>query len=64
MNKQTDLKTIYLLKANIIKHYICNTNLGVLECNIRKDENEYFFTLDSVPLPKELNRELSKLYGV
>lgn len=64
MEKQKDLKTLYLLKANIIKHYICNTNLGILECNIRKDENEYFFTLDSVPLPKDLNNELLKLYNI
>ena len=64
MNKQIDTKTFYLLKANLIKHYICNTNLGVLECNIRKNEDEYFFTLDSVPVSKEINKELKKLYNI
>ena len=64
MNKQIDLKTLYLLKTHYVKHLICNTDLGALEVNIRKDENEYFFTLDSVPLPKELNKELLKLYGI
>ena len=64
MEKQTDLKTIYLLKINTLKHLIANTNAGPLELCIRKDENEYFFTLDSVPLPKDLNRELLKLYKI
>lgn len=62
--KAQDLKTIYLLKIHNLKHLICNTEKGALELNIRKDENEYFFTLDSVPLDKSTNNELLKLYGI
>lgn len=64
MNKQQDLKTIYFLKIHTLKHLICNTNAGPLELNIRKDENEYFFTLDSVPVSKDINKELLKLYEI
>ena len=63
-DKKIDLKAIYLLKLTSLRHLIANTSMGVLECNIRKDENEYFFTLDSVPLPKDLNKELLKLYNI
>lgn len=63
-NKEIDLKTIYILKIHTIKHLIANTNNGPLELNIRKDENEYFFTLDSVPVSKEVDKELRKIYNV
>jgi len=63
-DKTKDLKTIYALKVHTLKHLICNTNSGPLELNIRKEENEYFFTLDSVPLDKNTNRDLLKLYGI
>jgi len=64
MNKQNDLRVMFLLKVHTVKHLICNTNAGALELNIRKDENEYFFTLDSVPVNKDINNELKKLYNV
>ena len=67
MNKVIDLKTIYALKnykVDKLSHLICHTNAGPLEISIRKDENEYYITLDSVPVDKELNRELLKLYGI
>lgn len=64
MNKEQDLRTIYLLKISTLKHLIANTNNGPLELNIRKDENEYFFTLDSVPVSKEVDKELKKLYNI
>jgi hypothetical protein len=63
-DKTTDLKAMYLLKLTSLRHLIANTNMGVLECNIRKDENTYFFTLDSVPLPRDLDNDLLKLYGI
>ena len=67
ITKQIDLKTIYALKnhkVDKLSHLICHTNAGPLEISIRKDENEYYITLDSVPVEKELNRELLKLYGI
>ena len=64
MDKIKDLKTMQALKVHTIKHLICNTNQGPLEVNIRKEENEYFFTLDSVALDKQTNKELLKLYGI
>lgn len=64
MNKTQDLKTIYLLKIHTLRHLICNTNSGPLELNIRKDEPEYYFTLDSVPISKDINKELLKLYNI
>jgi len=64
MDKTKDLKTLYLLKAHTLKHLICNTNNGPLELCIRKEENEYFFTLDSVPVSKDVNKELLKLYEI
>lgn len=64
MDKTKDIKTLYMLKLHALKHLICNTNQGALEVNIRKDENEYFFTLDSVPVDKNTNKELCKLYNI
>lgn len=64
MNKTQDLKTLYILKAKDIKHLIANTNLGPLEVKLNQDSGEYYFTLDSVPVGKEQNRELLKLYGI
>lgn len=64
INKLTDLKTMYLLKINDVRHLICNTSKGPLELKIVKDENEYFFTLDAVPVDKQTNKDLLKLYGI
>jgi len=51
--KALDLKTINRL--------ICTTDKGVLSLQIRKGETNYHLCLDSVPLEKELNRELMVL---
>lgn len=64
MDKKRDLQTMYVLKVKEIRHPICNTSLGLLELKIVQDQNEYFFTLDSVPVDKATNRELIKLYGI
>lgn len=51
--KAMDLKTI--------SRIICNTDKGFLTLQIRKGETNYYLCLDSVPLEKELNRELMEL---
>lgn len=48
-----------LLNVNEITRVICETNMGALKLRIRKGMNDYFFTLDSVELPKELNKQLA-----
>ena len=53
-----DDKIMKKLEANTIRRLICITNKGQLDLVIRKGENDYFLTLDSVPIEKELNREL------
>lgn len=60
MNKtiQQDDKIMKMLEVVDIRRVICNTNKGVLEVMIRKGDTKYFLTLDSVPLAKELNKEL------
>ena len=63
MNKQ-DKEIISILSENNItdiRRLICNTNKGVLELMVRKGENRYFLTLDSVPLEKEVNDKLMDL---
>lgn len=51
--KNLDIKTIQRL--------ICYTDKGMLCLQIRKGEQNYHLTLDSVPLPKEQNAELMAL---
>lgn len=61
MDKIKDQKIMYILKASSLKYLVCKTSIGDLELNINKDTNEYFFTLDSVILPKETNKLLVDL---
>ena len=56
-----DNEIMKLLHTSEVRRVICNTNKGVLELVIRKGENRYFLTLDSVPLDKETNKELMDL---
>ena len=61
MNPKTikiDDQIIKKLGVNEIRRIICNTDKGVLELMIRKGENHYFLTMDSVPLDPILNKEL------
>ena len=64
MDKTKDLKTMYLLKVKEVRHPVCNTPLGTLELKIVAEQNEYFFTLDSLPLDKDTNAKLLKLYNI
>jgi len=64
MNQQTlkiDDKVMKLLGASEVRRLICNTNKGKLELMIRKGDNKYFLTLDSIPLDEEINKELMDL---
>ncbi len=61
MNQQTlkiDDSVIKALSIREIRRLICETDKGKLELCIRKGENNYFLTLDSVPLEADVNKEL------
>lgn len=61
--KQTKEEKLYnLLKINTISYLICNTNLGKLELNYRKGEEEPYYTLDSVRLEDKEVKEALKLW--
>ena len=53
-----------ILKVSTVIRLICETNMGALKLNIRKGEQNYFFTLDAVELPKDLNKEIYELLYV
>jgi hypothetical protein len=59
--KKIDEKVMKLLSATVIRRLICNTNKGPLELMTRKGEKDYFLTVDSIPLDKEVNKELMDL---
>lgn len=50
-----------ILKVTEVIRLICETNMGALKLHIRKGGTEYFFTLDSVELPKDLDKEIYEL---
>ena len=56
-----DDKIMKLLNASTIRRPICLTNKGALELCVRKGESNYFLTLDSVPIEKELNDKLMNI---
>lgn len=64
MDKIRDLKTMYLLKIKSLRHPICKTPLGELDLNITEETQAYYFTLDAVPVDKDTNKNLLKLYGI
>ena len=59
MNK--DKAILRLLKVNTISYHLAYTNNGELRKVLRKDDDDYHYTLDSVPLDKETTEELLKL---
>ncbi len=59
--QQTDDKVMKILGVKDIKRLICNTDKGVLELVIRKGDNDYFLTLDAVPLDKDVEKELKEV---
>ena len=60
IKKQDDL-VMKTLDISVIRRIICLTNKGQLDLVIRKGENNYFLSIDSVPLEKEVN---DKLMGI
>lgn len=58
---QQDDQIMKLLDLKEIRRVICNSDKGYLNLVIRKGEKEYHLTLDAVPLPKELNKEIMDL---
>ena len=57
-------KVIRVLKLSDISIPYGKTNKGELYYKVIKDETEGFFTLDSVPINKEENKELKKLFEI
>jgi len=53
-----------LLKTHELRTLIHKTPLGDLEIKRTKGEDEYVFTLDAVPLDKDIQKELSKLFKI
>ncbi len=60
-NLQKDKKLISILGLAEIRRIICDTDKGMLKLLIRKGENNYQLVLDSVPLPKDVNKEVMEL---
>ena len=58
---KTDKELMRLLKVDSVGHYVAETYKGVLRLVLRKEEEQHFFTLDAVPLEKELNDRLIRL---
>ena len=56
-----DDQIMKILNVSEVRRYICGTDKGILELLIRKGQNSYHLTLDSVPLDKETNKELMDL---
>lgn len=56
--KKQDDAVMKALDISIIRRLICITNKGQLDLVIRKGENNYFLSIDSVPLEKEINDKL------
>lgn len=61
MNIKQDKEIIRVLKLDRVSHLIRQTDLGELSITLRKGSDDYFMTLDSVPLEKYKNDELMKL---
>ena len=59
--KKIDDLVMKILGVETIKRLICITGKGQLELVIRKGENNYFLSIDSVPLGKETNDKLMEI---
>lgn len=64
LNKQKEDYIMKLLKVDSITIPLYKTSLGNLELKRNKEENNYVFTLDSVPVDSETQKELSKVWGI
>jgi hypothetical protein len=62
MNKtKSDEQVMRVLKVEYLAKPILNTSKGLLALVARKDKDEYYLTLDSVPLDEEREEILMKL---
>lgn len=59
-----DQAIIGSLKVGSLSHFLAHTSLGDLTLHLRKDEDKYTFLLDAVPVTKDQNDLLKKLYGI
>lgn len=64
IKKEIAHKIMYALKASSIGFPLCNTSLGQLSINLRKDEEEWFMTLDAVQVDKNTQKDLIKLLEI
>lgn len=62
MDIQKDKEIMLILKLKELRHVIAHTPMGEICLCLRFDEDNYFFTLDAVPVEKERNEKLLKLY--
>lgn len=56
-----DKALMRLLAVNSISYLIATTSMGELHKSLRLQEDDYYYTLDSVQLDKDKTRELIKL---
>jgi len=60
-NIKSDKRLITLLKVESITYPLLKTTKGELSMSLRKNEDEYYFSLDSVELDKELSKEITNV---
>lgn len=59
---KTDTSLMTLLRGvTKVSRLLCKTNMGELMLCLEKGSNEYYLSLDSVPLDKETNKEVMDL---
>lgn len=58
---QKDQELMKLLKVKILTIPLFKTEKGELSKNIRLNEIEYFYSLDSVELSKEMSKEIDNI---
>lgn len=61
-----DNQMMKLLKITHISHILATTDKGVLALRLDKggNENDYYFTLDAVPLDAQNNKEMMQFLGI
>jgi hypothetical protein len=61
MNQSQDKKIMNLLKVNKVSHTIAHTSLGDLKYELSAGQDDYVIVLDSVPVSKDIAKEIIKL---
>ncbi len=64
MDKNTENKLMRLLKVHELRILLYRTPLGDLEVKRGKEEETWTYTLDSVPVDKEVQAELAKIFKI